>query len=198
MKNVLVLKGESRFNVLRKATDEIAQGFRNKGYEVCILDLTIDEEKSKLKSHIFQPYSFVFSCQALLLDTLCDDGIPLMSKIGKPMIGWIFDDCIYHDFRLKNCHYDNTYVLMVNGTNVENMQMMYPATKNMYYLPHGGFCGEENVEKDIDILVSGNLGKEPVFEDKYDDIMPIERYLVTESIKILESNPTLSVRQALK
>ena len=37
--NILVLKGQSKYNVLRLAADEVAEGFADLGFDVTIADL---------------------------------------------------------------------------------------------------------------------------------------------------------------
>lgn len=43
MKKVLVIKGRSAYNVLRKAADEIAEGFRAYGCETEVLDTQAED-----------------------------------------------------------------------------------------------------------------------------------------------------------
>ena len=68
MKKVLAIKGESAYNVLRKATDEICRGFENCGYEVDVIDATAKGAGERLLDSLArkQEYEFCFSLQALL------------------------------------------------------------------------------------------------------------------------------------
>lgn len=198
MKRILVAKGFSKYNVLRRAADEVVQGFITKGYEVKVTDIARDGQDEFLEE-LSKPYDFIFSCQAIGFDTLFEDGTPLVKVIQSPYIAWIFDDVLYHQKRIQNVRFPHTFLYSIDRENVNVIQKMFPKAQNIFYMPHGGFERKTSVrEKDIDVLFSGNLGKKPVFDEMIPDAMPIERFLVEESVRILEEKPYLSVRKAVE
>lgn len=198
-KKVLVIKGESRYNVLRVAADEIAKGFVQKGYQVEKVDLLADDEKQILNKIFNESYSFIFSCQALYFKEFFEDGTPYIEKVKSPYIGWIFDDMLYHLPRVQNQVYDHTYLLFTDEEMQDISYSMFPQTKNLAGLLHGGFIGKEGkVEKDIDVLFPGSIGNKPVLESFIEEPLPIERLLIEETIKQLHETPALSVRRALE
>lgn len=198
-KRVLVLKGLSRYDVLRKAADEVVSGFRKRGYTVNILDLVEDRNPQKLMLEIQKGYDFIFSFQALMYDWKAADGTPFISHIKTPLIGWVVDDLIYHCEKTRNLIYDNVYMLTVDNVMVQISKQMYPNSRNIIPLSHGGFdTWRKGVEKDIDVLFPGTIGKKPEWSDFIEDPMPIEQFFADETLKILNNNPQLSVRRALE
>ena len=196
---ILVLKGASRYNVLRVAADNIAQGFREKGYQVEILDLLDDGDMEKAQDKmLMESYAFIFSLQALYFNVNSIGGRPFVENINAPYIAWIVDDLVDHVDRIQNQVFDHTYLFFVDVEMSKIASKMYPQLKNLGSLLHGGFTGKEDAEKDIDVLLPGSLGKEPVFDAFVPNPMPIEKLLAEETIKQLNVTPTLSVRKALE
>ena len=199
---ILVLKGASQYNVLKVAADNIAQGFREKGYQVEILDLLDDGDMEKAQDKmLMESYAFIFSFQALYFNVNSIGGTPFVENINSPYIAWIVDDLVYHVDRIQNQVFDHTYLFFVDVEMSKIASKMFPQLKNLESLLHGGFMGTEgDVEKDIDVLLPCSLGKEPVFDAfvPNSNPMPIEKLLAEETIKQLNVTPTLSVRKALE
>ena len=211
MKKVLVIRGQSKYNVLVEAAAQIAAGFEARGYEVKIIELdnTASSLSAVLKEAV-NPYSFLFSCQALCFETMLLDGRPLVSAIPNMYIGWIFDDVIYHWPRVENARYDNTWLLTIDKECGRAIQKMCPEVRHVNCLHHGGFCatitGEKKAEeefwnenkKDIDVLFSANLGEKPDFEGYMKDALEIERFLAENIVGLLKERPYLAIRKALE
>ncbi len=199
VKRILVIKGESRYNVLRIATDEVAKGFAEMGYDVEIADLLMENERCVAEKMLTEEYAFIFSCQALYFDKEYSNGAPFIQMIKSPYISWIFDDMLHHLHRVMHQMYDHTVLLSVDEEMQDIACRMLPEVKNMAGLIHGGFEGSgEYVEKDIDVLFPGTIGTEPALEKFIKEPMPIERMLAAETIKQIEVIPQLSVRKALE
>lgn len=198
-KKVLVIKGESQYNVLRTAADEIAKGFVQRGYQVEVMDMLMDDNRQIVYRIINESYSFIFSCQGLYFKEFFEDGTPYIERVKSPYIGWIFDDMLYHLPRVMNQVYDHTFLLFTDEEMQDISYSMFPQVKNLASLLHGGFVGKgEDVEKDIDVLFPSSIGEKPVLESFIKDPLPIERLLIEETIKQLHETPTLSVRKALE
>lgn len=195
--NILVIKGQSRYGVLRKAADCIAAGFEHKGYHVEIWDIehgcTLEDLLQKLRGD----YAFIFSCQAAALDVSIDN-IPIPELFSNTYITWLFDDAMYHYTRIANARYPHVFLNVVNEELLQTIPQMVPDAKNISYLPHGGFGNEQgDFDKTIDILFPGTIEEEPDIEKHIPDPMPVELLLVDETKEILAGQPALSIRRAL-
>ena len=208
MRKVLIFKGESRYNVLTEAANQIAAGFEARGYEVKMMDLP--KWNSESLKEAAMPYSFLFSCQALGFETMLSDVQPLISGIPNAYIGWIFDDVIYHKSRVKNACYDNTWLLTIDKECGRAIQKMFPEVRHVNCLHHGGFCatitGEKKAEeafwnenkKDIDVLFPANLGERLPFEWYVENTSKVEGFLANRIVEILKKRPYLATRKALE
>lgn len=157
MKKILVVEGNSAYNVLRRAADEVSKGFEACGYQVDIVDLEAEVAATKLLEHLEkrEEYEFYFSIQAIgwneelgRLPQLCE----------FPRVGWIVDDPAYHICRLMGSTGKKAHVLMVRDSHVRQIRAEYPKFASVQALYHGGFYvgrGEEYIKRDIDVFFSG-------------------------------------------
>ena len=99
MKKVLVIKGRSAYNVLRKAADEIAEGFRAYGCETEVLDTQAEDFLVRLSGCLEQreQYAFCFSLQAIGWEQECT-ALPQLRDMRR--VGWLVDDPFFHEARL--------------------------------------------------------------------------------------------------
>ena len=99
MKKVLVIKGRSAYNVLRKAADEIAEGFRAYGCETEVLDTQAEDFLVRLSGCLEQreQYAFCFSVQAIGWEQECT-ALPQLRDMRR--VGWLVDDPFFHEARL--------------------------------------------------------------------------------------------------
>lgn len=198
-KKILILKGMTRYNVLKKASDLVAEGFCNRGYKVNVLDLEENAAVALLNEEIIKEYSFIFSFQALLFDYENGPNCPLVSCINTPWFGWIVDDLLYHLPRVRNTIYENTYIFTVDHSMKQIANQMYSDVTHVIPLIHGGFStSEEPGQKEIDVLFPGTVGQRPDWYQYANGPMPIETFLVDKSIQFLRDNPEMSVRQAIE
>lgn len=208
MKKILVVKGESADNVLRVAADQIAAGFAARGYETEQLDL---DEHSNAEAFAIMAgsYSFIFSCQAIGFEVIVGE-MPLLQMFPSPNIGWIFDDVIYHESRVRNAYHEKAYLLTIDKECGRAIQKMYPKTHYVGCLHHGGFCatgtGERAAEeafwsqnkKDIEVLFPANLKERPPFEQYVENASKIEGFLAKKTVELLKRRPYLAIRKALE
>lgn len=98
MKKVLVIKGRSAYNVLRKAADEIAEGFRAYGCETEVLDTQAEDFLVRLSGCLEQreQYAFCFSLQAIGWEQECT-ALPQLRDMRR--VGWLVDDPFFHEAR---------------------------------------------------------------------------------------------------
>ena len=112
MKKVLVIKGRSAYNVLRKAADEIAEGFRAYGCETEVLDTQAEDFLVRLSGCLEQreQYAFCFSVQAIGWEQECT-ALPQLRDMRR--VGWLVDDPFFHEARLIGSVGTGAYVLTV-------------------------------------------------------------------------------------
>jgi glycosyltransferase involved in cell wall biosynthesis len=143
-KNIIVIKGQSQYNVLRIAADYMIESFRQKGYNVLELDLTVDGVLAEFKELVMNtPCELIFSFQALLFEQRLDNSVTsLLNSTKIPVFGHIVDHPVYHDFRLSSVNGDNITLGCIDKSHVEYVKKYYPNIENVVYLPHGGFKAE--------------------------------------------------------
>ena len=157
-KRILVYKGESKYNVLRLAADEMCKGFREKGYMVDCIDVYEEGALEKIVQCLknSDQYDFYFSIQALLWNMEAMQ-LPLLQNIYK--VGWIVDDPVYHSGRLLLATGERETLFFVRDSHVKLVKEQYAQFKDVRVLYHGGFECEEELpyeKKDIDVFFAGS------------------------------------------
>lgn len=200
-KRILIFKGVSRYEVLRRAADAVAQGFINMGCEVVMLDSTSPD--FSLDPILNGRFDMCLVMQAFIFDTKMKDGLPFIAHINMPWIGWIFDDVLYHFGRILANRFPNVSILSVDAAADGAMKRMGIACNPIGALLHGGFEVESidalsginaSYLKDIDILCPCTLGKPPVWSRTPSES---DLKLADDAIAAFRRNPELSPRQAL-
>ena len=176
MKKVLVIKGRSAYNVLRKAADEIAEGFRAYGCETEVLDTQAEDFLVRLSGCLEQreQYAFCFSLQAIGWEQECT-ALPQLRDMRR--VGWLVDDPFFHEARLIGSVGTGAYVLTVQDAFTQRIREMYPKFEMIETLYHGGFASEQVPrweDREIDVFFPGSYtSREAVWEKlkKIDGIM---------------------------
>lgn len=157
MKKILVVKGQSAYNVLRYAADMICEGFCRCGYEIDVVDVEQEGATEKLLACLERrsEYAFYFSIQALFWD-MEQMELPQIQELKR--VGWIVDDPVYHSVRLLQSTGKDAHLLLVRDSHVKQVERDYPQFDDVRTLYHGGFTGSGNVDyakKDIDVFFPG-------------------------------------------
>lgn len=169
-KRVLVFKGSSAYNVLRRAADEIAVGIERCGYDVEVIDVEKIEDDGKDSAFLDILFSasqkgdiaFAFFMQAIGFELECNDGKYLYEHLDYPVVGWIFDEVMLHYTRILGCRSDNSYLFTIDGGNEAFVKTMGIECNSIMTMLHGGFCEKNgNFEKEIDVFIPCSKGKEP-------------------------------------
>lgn len=198
---VLVLKGLSAYNVLRRATDEVVKGFEKEGYEVDVLDLLgaqADVWTEVMRMVFSRNYDFMFSCQALTFENYLHQTFPL------PCYAWLFDDPLYHYPRVLAHKRQEDVLFTIDGEHGEIIKKLVPESGEVCQLIHGGFPGDGHwtevdiKAKDIDILYPMTIPIEPLLEEYITNPMPVQTFLIEQGWKRLLQNSGESVWQALE
>ena len=171
-----MIKGRSAYNVLRKAADEIAEGFRAYGCETEVLDTQAEDFLVRLSGCLEQreQYAFCFSLQAIGWEQECT-ALPQLRDMRR--VGWLVDDPFFHEARLIGSVGTGAYVLTVQDAFTQRIREMYPKFEMIETLYHGGFASEQVPrweDREIDVFFPGSYtSREAVWEKlkKIDGIM---------------------------
>ena len=167
MKRIVVLKGKSLYDVLRKAADIMATRWRNLGYEVAIYDLAdssgyqSEQEQSQavLDAVFSNDTLFVYVIQAHGFDVVDENNKPIFDRAGCPIVGQIVDTPIIHVKRLNNHFSDNIYIGCVDKKHVSMVKKYFPGVAHPYFMPHRGFLCQNKKpwsERSMDVFFPGS------------------------------------------
>lgn len=194
IKKVLVLLGQSRYEVLRRAAVLTAKGFEKMGCEVTVAD-TVNRDFDVNILHD-ESYDLIFMNQAFLFGLADSKGNELISTIKTKICGWIFDDVLFHYRRVLSNHYEHVMLLSVDGSADKIMKLMKPSLNSIQSMLHGGFISEKIYEKkSIDILCPCTLGKKPQWKSEPSSL---EKELAGLAINKWRVRPDISARRAIE
>lgn len=201
--NILVLKGQSRYNVLRVATDYMVEAFRKRGYHTTVLDLTLEEEINNILNITNEQYDLIFSIQALLFDTYLSDGKTTFLSLfhNTPIFGHIVDHPIYHSARLKPDHGSNVFIGCIDKSHIKYINKYYSGIQNVDYLPHGGFETNKMIpykDRSIDIYFPSSYSKPENILLQIHDLPQVYQTITNIIIKKILENPLLHLQDALE
>lgn len=171
-KKILAAKGYSAYNVLRQATDEVCRGFEKCGYDVEIVDLTLETGNEQLRKCLenAEDYEFYFSMQGLWWE-LKKNEAPQLNRMK--CVGWFVDAPVYHSARFYMSEMEDAHILMTQHSHTERICLEYSHFKDVKTLYHGGFYQEEDAvfaDKDIDVFFSGTYVPPEEAEAAVDEI----------------------------
>lgn len=173
MYKILVMKGISRYNVLRRAADEVIEGFQSLGHHVDVMDLSQEEDLNLVNVLDYGQYQLVYSFQALCFELIVDENeTPLFAKFpDTKFVGHIVDLPIYHRHRLSTNHSSNMYIAVIDRNHIDFIKKHYTNVKNVEFIPHGGFAPTMTIpyaEKKIDVFFSSSYESPMVALEKID------------------------------
>lgn len=199
---ILVFKGQSRYNVLRIAADYMVDAFYKKGYQVHLVDLTLEEERQRIMEILGEEYDLIFSFQALLFDSCLTDGktSDLSFLANTPVFGHIVDHPIFHSTRLEPSHGTNIFLGCIDRSHVDYIKKYYPSIRNVFYLPHAGFKAKNIIpyeNRTIDVFFPSSYIKPSVILDKIEKLPEVYKVIAKELIHNMLENPLLHLQDAL-
>ncbi len=201
-KNILVIKGHSRYNVLRIAADYVASSFEKLGYNVTVTDLLLQEERDGFASLITNKYDLVYSFQALLYD-ICsagDNTSDFSAFTDKLFFGHIVDHPIYHDCRLNIQHGDNMFVGFIDRNHVEFTKQYYKGVKNVSYLSHGGVIAQNLVsfkDREIEVLFPSSYEDPFVVLNELNNMEDVYKGISNILIELMLKDSLMTLQDAL-
>ncbi|WMJ90212.1 glycosyltransferase [Anaerocolumna sp. MB42-C2] len=200
--NIIVLKGQSQYNVLRIAADYMIESFKKRGYNVIEFDLTTDGALTEFIDTATKiTCSLIFSFQALLFDVLLSDSkTALLNQLNIPVFGHIVDHPIYHNLRLSQVNGDNIYLGCIDQSHVDYVHKYYTNIKNVTYLPHGGFNASTITpyqERSIDLFFPCSYSEPDEIMNKINALPEVYQNMCIIFIKKMLDDPTQNLQDTL-
>ena len=133
MKKIVVLKGKSLYDVLRRASDIMVSRWKELGYEVDMYDLMDssgyesehEQNKAILNAVFSKDTLFVYTIQAHGFDVVDENHKPVFDMASCPVVGQIVDIPIMHARRLMNHFSDNIYIGCVDKKHVSMIKKYF-------------------------------------------------------------------------
>lgn len=199
MKKILLLKGQSGYNVLRVAIDHIALSIKEQGYDCFVLDLYDSKSEAELFNCIMnEEVEFIFTFNAILLEVqnVCN----LLQKFDIPVITYLVDNPIYHLQRFYST-YNNLNVATFDRENAGLLRTYFPFLKQNKFIPFFGFSATSKQiyqDRSIDVLFVGTYVDPKSLKEQIDKLDGIFKTVANNVIDILLKNTELSLDKALR
>lgn len=178
MKKVILIKGQSNYNVLRYWIDALAIGFEKIGVEAIVLDVN-NSINQQLITTLQMDVDAIISFNGLLIE----QKEVLEKVIQAPYIYLLIDHPIDHLSRIQNLREGDILTLM-DRHDVDNLEIFGLIVNNLYMLPHAAIeLSIEPCEKSIDILVSGSYSDMSSYKEYINGQTPAIRAICEEVIE---------------
>lgn len=178
MKKVILIKGQSNYNVLRYWIDALAVGFEKIGVEAIVLDVN-NSINQQLITTLQMDVDAIISFNGLLIE----QKEVLEKVIRAPYIYLLIDHPIDHLARIQNLREGDILTLM-DRNDVNNLEIFGLIVNNLYMLPHAAIeLSIEPCEKSIDILVSGSYSDMSNYKEYINGQTPAIRAICEEVIE---------------
>ena len=180
--NILVLKGQSRYDVLRIFCDTMIDAFTNLGHSVDIFDGCSENLDAVISHCKMQDYDFVFCFNAILIEN-CD-----IFLNNPDTIVWSFlvDHPYYHHLRLLSPH-KNHIVSCIDHAHVQYLRKHYPHIQAFHYVPHGGNLPvsqpKEYLDREINVAFMGSYSDTQPLENTMNQLPDLIKMVVNNVIK---------------
>lgn len=202
--SILIFKGQSKYNVLRIAADNVSESFIEKGYNSIIYDLCnpstygVENDINAILEN--NNVVMLFSFNLLLCELLANNGNPwnILSKI--PYATFLVDHPMYQDIRLMSTSKSNMYIFTFDNDNVNFIMNNYTWVKNAKFLHIPGFTAHhipEFIDKKIDVIFTGSYNTPKNLLNEFSQYTDSLRPLAENVAEIIIDNPSLTVERAL-
>lgn len=185
-----MIKGQSKYNVVRCFVDEVAEGFRKSNCEVEVQDYMENEEELEVRLHELQdnPPDAVVSFNGIGYEIVRE-------HLDIPYIGWMVDHPTIHHPRLIELD-KNAYAVCIDQSHAKMIKKFYTNVRDVFFLPHGGSFGHAirpYGEREIDVLFSGSYTSSSEYlKELQDNLKPYEQKIAFILItRMQEQNLTL-------
>lgn len=170
MKNILLVKGKSRYDSTDNYIEEWAAAIRKLGCNTCVLD-GWSLANPKLYNHIISKYSFdaALDCNGTLAIWNAVDNLPKKTILGT----YLCDPPTGLRERLEKSD-DRTIIFGCDQNFCDYMDKFFPMIKHTKFIPlSGSFCSEwiPYEKRTIDILFTGSYADPEAWKERaYSDI----------------------------
>ncbi|MCH1923481.1 hypothetical protein L9G74_03950 [Shewanella sp. C32] len=135
---ILILKGQSQYDVLRFFIDEIGHGFSELGFNVSTVDLISDDWKSQLMSVINSGVDIVFSFNGMGIGLQTDNGDLLFETLKAQCISIFVDHPCIHYSRIVSAP-SNSIFTFIDKSHIDFCRQHFNGKNYVFsFLPHGG------------------------------------------------------------
>lgn len=199
-KKILVLKGNSKYGVMRHFTDQVIDGFRKQGAIVELFDARL-HDGGRLMELVKKDYDLVFAFNGVFTKVdLPESVIHQLTMDGRNhCISFFVDHPCHHDTRLR-AFPPNHHAIFVDREHVRLVKEYFPKLTPVF-LPHGGDVTRGKIkkweERSIDILFAASHYDEQEYETTLQQMEPTLRKVLEHSMELLETQPQHTVRQAM-
>lgn len=195
MPNLLLLKGQSKYNVLRHFMDELAAGLQANGCQVEIMDFqeeSVDATNRRLEELSTNPPDVVIAFNGIVNDEI-------RKYLDVPYIGYMVDHPIIHHGRYSAWG-KKDYAICIDQTHAELIKSYYKNIGNVFFLPHGGSECSHFVpfsERELDVSFSGSYtSSQEYLQMLKDGLQPFEQKIAFILITRMQER-NLTLEQAL-
>jgi len=177
---ILVIKGDSQYNAMRKAADIMIEAWRDNNHCVEVLDVSEMFDKQKLsedevysllsKGILSEKYNLIFSINGIAFNLVYKDK-KLIDYAKCKVLGYYVDIPIAHLSRIAGHNGKNIYVSCIDKNHVKLLNECLPEVNDrVLFLPHRGFeCPniKEWDGREIDVFFPGTFHS---YENEIDTI----------------------------
>lgn len=198
-KKILIIKGQSKYDILRIATDYVATEFENRGYNVDLLDLCNGTYQTYYRMILDNIYDMIFAFNGLTLDFTDNNNINIINHSDVPFTTYLVDHPIYQYSRLA-CNYKNLNVATFDRDNIKFVKKYYSYIKYAEFVPFFGFQASEIIpfnERNIDILFVGSYYDPQIYLKDIKALQGAFRVVADNTLDILLANTNYTLEQAI-
>ncbi len=185
MSNILFIKGKARYNAMRNYLDEIEEGFRNKGFNTCMLDALDESVWFQMKQlHNSKKIDIVFTCNVVGIECkkLFTDAV---------YITYICDHPEYHRERLS--HLDgNDMVFTCDKKYEKYLKQYFLNIKYVKYIPLSGSYSKKYIpykKRTRDIIFTGTFFEKNDYVRKFQGVLDkFSNYMMQSIIRSPEQS----------
>ena len=199
MARIVLLKGQSQYNVLRIFIDYLGKAFKQLGDEVFIIDLMKSQWTKDLQDVFSQACDFAFAFNCIGVDLEANNEL-LFNLTNTAYVGCLVDHPIYHLQRI-NTNLNKLILTCVDYSHIEFLCTYYPL-KRAAFLPHGGSIKEENPKdqrvREIDVLFGGSFKDPNLIRNEWLILPKTVISIMDEAVEYLLANPDKSLEGGFK
>lgn len=192
MQTIVMLKGQSQYDVLRYFVDDLASAFDKLNYDVQIIDLVEENWTEKLVNVLqTKKISFFLGMNGVGIE-ISSDGRPLYDLVGAPFFAFLVDHPMYHLPRLKDTTSNEVIISCMDVEHISYIDNMTPEFSRKFmrvFVPHGaainhGDLDDIEVDRPIDILFAGSFTEPDEIRNSWKQSFPYMGRIVDDIIEL--------------